>query len=804
MTFKDSALGLSRVVAVVCCLILTSFAQENAPLASVSSSPASSTVPGLINYSGVLKDVNGKPIIGITGATFSLYKDEQGGAPVWVETQNIVPDKNGRYTVTLGITKPEGSLADSFTNGEPRWLGVQVSGEQELPRVLLVAVPYALKAGDAETIGGLPPSAFVLANSAHAATSLNHSSAPASTNPPGANTTTVPPANPPVTGKGTVNFLPMWDKTSDIINSVIFQKTSQIGIGTISPAATLDVNGKGDVRDTLTLFPKSTDSTLAVNGTTFKISNTGAVTFVSGQKFPGTGTITGITTANGSGLTGGGTSGTLNLKVAPLGVTNAMLQNSSITLNANSAGGISAPGAMPLGGTSTIGLLPCAANQILLFSGSAWNCSNMATGTITGVTAGADLTGGGTLGNVTLNLDTTKVPLLAAANNFTNNQTVTGTGGNSFALVVAPPNAASGSGAAGAPALEALGSSADPNGLAAGGVGITVQGGTGGTLNISGNGGNAINASGGSAGNGNGGVGTSSFGGFGVGGDLVTDGNGGAGVVAVGGDSEFLFGGDGVDATGGAGGQGNNFASTSGNGIVATGGQGGFQEADGTGGFFTGGNSAFGGFGIEVFAGSDSAAFFSGDIIVTGAITAGTKDFKIDHPLDPANKYLYHASVESSEMMNIYTGNVTTDSQGNTEVRLPDWFEVINTDFRYQLTVIGQFAQAIVSKRVSGNQFAIKTDKPNVDVSWQITAVRQDAFAKAHPLVVEEDKSARERGFYLHPELYGAAPEKGVAWSHHPDTMRRVKAMRQQKKPAQPLRAPASTQAVRPVPAVQH
>jgi len=155
-------------------------------------------------------------------------------------------------------------------------------------------------------------------------------------------------------------------------------------------------------------------------------------------------------------------------------------------------------------------------------------------------------------------------------------------------------------------------------------------------------------------------------------------------------------------------------------------------------------------------------------------------------------------------MMNIYTGNVTTDSQGNAEVQLPEWFETINTDFRYQLTVIGQFAQAIVSQRVSGNRFAIKTDKPSVDVSWQITAVRQDAFAKAHPLVVEVPKNARERGFYLHPELYGATAEKGIAWSHHPDTMRRLKTMGQQNRPAPARKAPARSGGVKPVSAVQH
>jgi hypothetical protein len=200
----------------------------------------------------------------------------------------------------------------------------------------------------------------------------------------------------------------MWDTTSDIINSVMVQKSSLIGIATAAPAATLDVNGKSDVRDTLTLFPKSTDNTLAVSGTAFKVSSTGLVTFISGQKFPGTGTITGITTAAGSGLAGGGTSGTLSLKVAAAGVTNAMLQHPSITLNANAAGGITAPGLMTLGGTSTIGLKACAAKQILQFSGTVWNCSSAGTGTITGITtaSGSGLTGGGTSGTLNMAIAT--------------------------------------------------------------------------------------------------------------------------------------------------------------------------------------------------------------------------------------------------------------------------------------------------------------------------------------------------------------------------------------------------------------
>ena len=152
----------------------------------------------------------------------------------------------------------------------------------------------------------------------------------------------------------------------------------------------------------------------------------------------------------------------------------------------------------------------------------------------------------------------------------------------------------------------------------------------------------------------------------------------------------------------------------------------------------------------------------SGDLTVTGTFTASTKLFKIDHPLDPANKYLVHASVESYEMIDIYTGNVTTDAAGSAAVRLPNYIQAMHNDFRYQLTVVGQFAKAIVSEEVVNNQFAIKTDKPNVKVSWQVAGVRQDSFAKANPLVTEEEKAPETRGLFLHPKLFGQPEEKGL------------------------------------------
>jgi hypothetical protein len=161
-------------------------------------------------------------------------------------------------------------------------------------------------------------------------------------------------------------------------------------------------------------------------------------------------------------------------------------------------------------------------------------------------------------------------------------------------------------------------------------------------------------------------------------------------------------------------------------------------------------------------AGSGYAGFFSDRVHVSGTLTKSGGAFKIDHPLDPANKYLYHSFVESPDMLNIYNGNILTDASGDAEITLPDWFETVNGDFRYQLTVIGQFAQAIVSREIAGNKFAIRTDKPNVKVSWQVTGIRRDPWAQAHRIPLEEEKPAFEKGYYLHPDLYGAPQEQRI------------------------------------------
>jgi hypothetical protein len=1180
---------------------------------------ASLNVPPLVKYSGVLTDVNGKPLTGVVGVTFFLYKDSEGGAPLWMETQNVQPNKSGHYSVMLGSTTSQGLPVDLFVSGEARWLGVQPQGQSEQPRVLLLSVPYALKAGDAETVGGLPPSAFVLATPQTVA----GSAAANATIPGGA-----PPPAGTVTGSGTVNFVPLWTSTSNIGNSALFQSgtgsTAKMGINTTTPGSALDVNGSGTVRGLFSLPPTgmatatagknsqaqdlvassfNSSTARAVNqtfqwqaepagnntsspsgtlnllfgsGTSkpsetgLKISNTGIFTFASGQTFPGTGngTITGVTA--GTDLTGGGSSGsvTLNLdttKVPQLAGGNSFSGNQSVNgnvsatqlvsnaaqgtaplqvtsttlvpnLNSGFLGGFSASAFQPAGSyatlaantfagtqtvstgdvsvgsgdidlpattSATVGVLNlggtpflhacCSAsannifigpstgnftttgtyntaegygalfsnttggsntatgsvalelnttgsnntadgNEALLSnttggfntatgtgallhnttgssntalgdialsanttgsdntaigtvaggaspnsalttgnldtyvgaftsSGTQLNLTNATalgayaevtesnalvlgsingvngatanvnvgigttapaysldvhgtgnftglitfasgqtfpgTGTISGVTAGTDLTGGGGSGNVTLNLDTTKVvtgvlagtdltgggtggvqtlnldttkvPQLNAANTFTGNQTVNGNlsatgvvtgsgfqiGSNLFAFgsfananaflgfagnATTTGNLNTGIGVNAlvnntsgfqntAVGVSALGSNTTGTDNTASGDGALVSNTTGST-NV-GSGFEALAAT--TTGSNNTGIGSCAL-------ELNTTGsdNTALGLAAgytpdlqkttgsnntfvgyfsvLGGPNETTL--SNATAVGALAevDQSNSLVLGSINGINSA-------TADTNVGIGTtapqtlfhidhvpqpgvgtdlaeissGGsvdvaslllkNTGSGGFRLRVGAGTGSGYLASsgpmvfitndtgtpsfpspaamtidtsGNVSIKGNLSKGGGSFKIDHPLDPANKYLYHSFVESPDMMNVYNGNVVTNQRGLATVVLPEYFEALNRDFRYQLTVIGQFAQAIVAREIRGNRFTIRTDKPGVKVSWQVTGIRHDAYADAHRIQVEEEKAPQEQGRYLHPELFGASPEQAI------------------------------------------
>ena len=194
---------------------------------------------------------------------------------------------------------------------------------------------------------------------------------------------------------------------------------------------------------------------------------------------------------------------------------------------------------------------------------------------------------------------------------------------------------------------------------------------------------------------------------------------------------------------------------------------------------------------------SGYAAILNGKVRITGNLEKAGGSFKIDHPLDPANKYLCHSFVESPDMKNVYDGVVVLDGKGEAEIELPDWFGILNKDFRYQLTAIGApgpnlyIAEEIISDTTititttkhdgshrdndgyddssdndndnhNGSRFKIAGGTSAMKVSWQVTGIRKDPWANTHRVQVEENKPAKERGYYIHPDLYGQPTENQI------------------------------------------
>lgn len=728
------------------CFVIVSFLSAIvgsvlAQTAAYQQTPASTQVPRLIKFSGVAKDDSGKPITGVVGIQFSLYRDQQAGAPLWMETQNIQADAAGYYTALVGAASADGVPLELFSSGEAHWLGIQIQGQSERSRVLLVSVPYALKAHEAETLSGRNVSDFVLANDTKSqSNSANHGQV----NSNGSRSSTPPPPAGPTTFTGS--------NTTQIVGVT----QSGTGVGLSATATT-----HAAVAGTITGATNTAVYGLASNTSAGSIA-AGVTGQANTQMGPG---VQGVTTSpKGFGVQGvstnasGGTA-VQGLNKATSGFATGVLgQTSSVTTNSSGVNGFEAATTGQVygvsGGTNSTtanavgvnGYEGATTGRVFGVAGSASSTTNYAAG----VNGFESATSGIVYGVAGSTTSTTNYAAGLSGFEGAVSGTVFGVTGGTFSKT----NGAAGvNGNEGATTGQVYGVSGSTNSTTSGAAGVSgfegatsgaVYGVAGGT-NSTTNGASGINAF-------EGGASGSTFG-------LV------ASAASPNGYGVFGY----TTATTGFNvGVFGQSASSTGVGVIGK-----TVTAGGTAGLFV--NQAASGLILQGQSGTsfrqvfsvDAAGngFYAGNLNVTGKLTKGSGSFKIDHPLDPANKYLSHSFVESPDMMNVYNGNVTTDRHRLATVTLPDYFEALNQDFRYQLTVIGKFAQAIVAKKIAANRFVIRTSKPNVEVSWQVTGIRQDAYAKAYRIPVEEEKPPQEQGRYLHPELFGASPEQAVGYN---------------------------------------
>ena len=764
--------------ALLTCAPYWSSAQE-----STAETESVSSVPPVVRITGSLKDVGGNPRSGTVGITFGIYSQPTGGVSLWQETRTVQLDEKGGYSVLLGADAVGGIPVEVFRSGQQRWLSVQPSGEPEQPRRFFTSVPYALQAGNSETLGGLPPSAFLKADSS-AADNIASTTPSAPTVAVGIVSSAQSPVVVQQQGSapqaGTVNTIAKFLASGSLGNSQIKDAEGVVSLQNLEHFLFADGFPGADLGEKINAAIKS-------------LGSNGGIIFVPAGTYPEVRTTVKIGSPNisligaGSGATRinyVGASDFIRVQMPPWSITPPPQAGTiqGITINGTSSGGsgvhLGDVIGMRLDDVAVAGFVKSGAAGIWIdnvtnfserlqmtqvwadnnsigvrFTNSGGTASQISFGyerlLDLRINVGPSQTGisveGGALYhstinavvNVDRNLTGTAVSIIGlgfnggpgtavADNLYDLTAECTQCGGLGTFLSIGPGTVFTGTGIVDAYSMQnSLSASATVylyapfigGAPSAAGLPVYMRGQPLGTNpDIPGS---WLNPDFGANNNWMMGLGNNvhwNGSAWQLLGDTVN--NGGSAILGSYGDSDL--------------------------GIYI------FPTTGGSTQTVTSGDLSK----YQVATISSTGLSVNGNLTVSGSISKGSGSFKIDHPLDPANSYLSHSFVESPDMMNIYNGNITTDEDGVATVTLPTYFEALNRDFRYQLTVIGQFAQAIVAREIRDNQFKIRTDKPFIRVSWQVTGVRHDAYAEAHRVPVEESKPPGERGHYLHPELF--------------------------------------------------
>jgi hypothetical protein len=677
----------------------------------VTATHTSAQIPRTLSYQGILSDTMGMPKPdGLYAITFRLYDVASGGTALWSETRSLQV-RRGLFSAVLGS---QTQFPSSLTFDRQYWLSIQSSGDAELvPRIALSAVGYSLNASSADSarIAGTVPNNSITASKIAAGQvvkSINNIRDAVTLHAQGGATITSSgdtiTINAGSGGGGTgVQGLQNTNNTLDIINPSGPTVTANLKV----PLAMSAASGSG-------------------SGPVLRVRNTQA---------NGDNAIEGITQGY-IGVYGEsqGTYGVYGLSRSIAGV--GVYGGTSGVDNTQSAGVYGAGGYHGVVGYS---------NSTALGASGVWGTAENSVGVLGSSTNNDGVQGSSNAANrsgVWGNNNTTGG--VGVAGSSTNGTGVSGSSTNGVAV---------------------MGASTNGDGIEGSSTGINKSGVWGHNDRSTGVG-----------------VAGSSIGGTGVSG-TSTNGDGVEGSTNAANKSGVWGHNDAFNGVGVAGSSVNGYGVSGSAGSVNANAIYGYNSATQSlaaiglqtvagGQTHPTGVFAYSGSGARAIAvygrasnggpfSNQYAGLFEGNVRIDYDLSVGgSKNFKIDHPLDPANKFLLHSCVESNDRMNIYNGNIITDANGNATIELPDWFDALNKDVRYQLTAIGQFAQVIVSQKLSNNRFSIKTDKPNVEVSWQVTGVRNDAYAKAHPMKVEIEKPAEEKGTYTHPELHGLPPRK--------------------------------------------